>query len=102
MLYPQRSQVNTHPNLGPIPSSKQYSRLVAPDTPTPVPPRLLILVPKVSLGGLNERGQSLRVLGSDVLEGDDGGGLLVDDCAETGLVLDDDVGDAHLREHEGR
>jgi hypothetical protein len=61
-----------------------------------VPPGVLVLVTEVSLGGLNEGGQSLVVLGSDVLQGDDGGSLLVDDCSETGLVLDDDVRDTHL------
>jgi hypothetical protein len=36
------------------------------------------------------------VLGLDVLEGEDGGGLLVDHRAETSLALDNDVRDAHL------
>ena len=41
------------------------------------------------------------VLAADVLEGDDGGGLLVDDRAEAGLALDDDVGDTHLAAERG-
>ena len=61
-----------------------------------MPPGVLVLVTKVGLGGLDEGGESLVVLGSDVLQGDDGGSLLVDDCSETGLVLDDDVRDTHL------
>ena len=30
------------------------------------------------------------------MEGEDGSGLLVDDCAETRLALYDNVGDTHL------
>lgn len=41
------------------------------------------------------------VLGSDVLDGDGGGGLLVDDGTESGLVLDNDVGDSHLPAESG-
>jgi hypothetical protein len=81
-------------SLGPLP--QLGDGLVTTDTTTPVPPSLLVLVGEVGLGGGNEGSKSLLVLGSDVLEGDDGGGLLVDDRTETSLVLDDDVWNAHL------
>jgi len=59
-------------------------------------PGLLVLVGEVGLGGRDEGGESGGVLGSDVLEDGDGGGLLVDDGTESGLVLDDDVRNSHL------
>ena len=61
-----------------------------------MPPGVLVLVTEVGLGGLDEGGEGLVVLGSDVLEGNNGSGLLVNDRSETGLVLDDDVRDTHL------
>ena len=36
------------------------------------------------------------VLALDILNGQDGGSLLVDNSAESGLTLDDDVGYTHL------
>lgn len=81
-------------SLGPLP--ELGNRLVTPDSTTPVLPGLLVLVTKVGLGGLDKGGQGLVVLGSNLLEGDNGGGLLVDDCSETGLVLDNNVRDTHL------
>lgn len=71
-------------------------RLVTTDTTTPVPAGILVLVEEVGLGGRNERSQSLAVLGADVLQGDNSGGLLVNDRTETCLVLDNHVGDTHL------
>lgn len=56
---------------------------------------------QVGLGGGNEGGQLTLVLGADLLEGDDGSGLLVDDRAETGLALDDNVRDTHLTAEGG-
>ena len=70
--------------------------LVSSDSSSPVLPGLLVLVGEVSLGGRDEGGESGGVLGSDVLEDGDGGGLLVDDGTESGLVLDDDVRNSHL------
>lgn len=60
-----------------------------------------VLVGKVSLGGRDERRERGLVGRRDVLDGDRGGRLLVDDCSETGLVLDNDVRDTHLAA-EGR
>ena len=56
---------------------------------------------QVGLGGLDEGSELALVLRTDLLDGEDGGGLLVDDRAETGLALDDDVGDAHLAAQGG-
>ena len=56
---------------------------------------------QVGLGGADEGSELALVLAVDVLEGDDGGGLLVDDRAEAGLALDDDVGDTHLAAERG-
>ena len=56
---------------------------------------------QVGLGGADEGRELALVLAADVLEGDDGGGLLVDDRAEAGLALDDDVWDAHLAAERG-
>ena len=56
---------------------------------------------QVGLGGRDEGRELALVLGADVLEGDDGGGLLVDDRAEASLALDDDVRDAHLAAERG-
>jgi len=57
---------------------------------------LLVLVGEVGLGGGDEGSEGLLVLGTHVLKGDDGGGLLVNDRTETSLVLDNDVWDTHL------
>lgn len=51
---------------------------------------------QVGLRGADESGKLAGVLAANILEGHDGGGLLVDDCAKTGLALDDDVRDTHL------
>ena len=56
---------------------------------------------QVGLGGLDEGSELTLVLRADLLDGEDGGGLLVDDRAETGLALDDDVGDTHLAAESG-
>jgi len=71
-------------------------RLVATDTSTPYTTLLFILVGEVCLGGGDEGSQLALVLRLDVLEGNDSGGLLVNDRAETSLALDDDVGNTHL------
>ena len=51
---------------------------------------------QVSLGGADESGEFALVLALHVLEGNNGGSLLVDDRAKTGLALDDNVGNTHL------
>ena len=51
---------------------------------------------QVGLGGADKGGKLALVLALDILKREDGGRLLVDHGAETGLALDDDVGDAHL------
>lgn len=81
--------------------SELGDRLGTSDTTTPLSSSLLELVTKVSLGSGNEVGKSLSVLGSDVLQGNDGGGLLVDDGTESGLVLDDNVRNTHLSAKSG-
>lgn len=55
-----------------------------------------MLLEVVSLGGLDEGGEGLGVLGADLGDGGDGRGLLAGDEAETRLVVDADVGDALL------
>ena len=56
---------------------------------------------QVGLGGADEGGELALVLAVDVLEGHNGGGLLVDDRTETGLALDDDVWVTHLAAEGG-
>lgn len=77
-------------------------RLGTSDTTTPVSSSILVLVGEVGLGGLDQGSQSLVVLGSNVLQGDDSGSLLVNDCAQSSLVLDNDVGDTHLSAQSGQ
>jgi hypothetical protein len=62
---------------------------------------LLGLLEVVSLGSRDEVGESLRVLGSDIGDGDSGGGLLAGDQTEPGLALDDNVRDTHLSAKSG-
>ena len=56
---------------------------------------------QVSLGGGDEGSQLALILAVDILEGDDSGGLLVNDRAKTSLALDNDVGDTHLATEGG-
>jgi hypothetical protein len=103
--------------LGALP--KHLGRLVTTDTSTPMTASLLILVgaidplassiigqkkrenAQVSLGGADESAKLLLVLAPHVSESDDGRSLLVNDCSETGLGLDDHVGDTHLPAESG-
>jgi hypothetical protein len=78
-----------------------HSRLVATDTTAPMPAGVLVLVEVVGLGGGDEVGESLRVLGSDIGDSDNGRGLLAGDETETCLALDNHVGDAHLSAEGG-
>ena len=56
---------------------------------------------QVGLGSRDEGGELALILTADLLDGEDGGSLLVDDRAEAGLALDDDVRDAHLAAERG-
>ena len=56
---------------------------------------------QVSLGGADDGGQLALVFALDILNGQNGGSLLVNHGAETGLALDNDVGNTHLSA-EGR
>ena len=56
---------------------------------------------QVCLSGADDGGQLTLIFGLDVLNSQDGGGLLVDNSAETSLAFDNYVGDAHLSA-EGR
>ena len=51
---------------------------------------------QVGLSSADDGGQFALVLALDILNGQDGGSLLVDDSAKAGLALDDDVGNTHL------
>lgn len=66
-----------------------------------MPSGLLRLLEVVGLGSRDNVGESLLVLGSDVVDGDDGRGLLAGDETETGLALDNDVWDTHLPAESG-
>lgn len=70
--------------------------LGAHDTTTPLSAGLVVLVHEAILDGGDELGELSLVLGADLGESEDSGRLLVDDGAETGLALDDGVGDTHL------
>jgi len=61
-----------------------------------VSPVLLVLISEVCLCRANELRELAVVLGSYILESQDSSLLLVDNCSETSLVLDNDVGDSHL------
>jgi len=61
-----------------------------------------VLVGVALLDGREELGELGLVLSADLGQGQNGGGLLVDDGAETGLTLDDGVGDTHLAAESGQ
>jgi len=66
------------------------------DTTTPVSLGLLVLLSVTLLDGLDQLGELGLVLGADLGQSKNSGGLLVDDRAESGLALDDGVWDTHL------
>lgn len=68
---------------------------------TPVTADLLSLVEVVGLGGRDEVGELTLVLGSDLLDEGNGGGLLVNKSTDRGLGLDNDVRDTHLAAEGG-
>ena len=80
----------------------RYSRLVASDTTTPVLSGLLVLLEVVGLGSGDDVGESLLVLGSDVVNGNNGRSLLAGDKTETCLALDNNVWDTHLPAESGQ
>lgn len=75
--------------------------LGAHDATTPLSAGLVVLVHEAVLDGRDELGELRLVLGADLGEGEDSGGLLVDDRTETGLALDDGVRDTHLLAERG-
>ena len=101
--------------------AEHLSGLVATKTSTPLTTLLVILVGaiektalsviklgekvdcdiQVGLSGADEGSEFTLVLRLNVLGSNDGSGLLVDDSTETGLALDDDVGDTHLAAESG-
>ena len=94
---------------------------MSPDSSTPLLARLVVLVSVVGLDGRDELGELSLVLSLDVSERElrkpsssapldarereggthDGGSLATDDCAETGLALNDHVANAHLAAESG-
>lgn len=66
------------------------------DATTPLAAGVLVVLHEAILDGGDELGELALVLGADLGEGQNGGGLLVDDSAETGLALDNGVRDTHL------
>jgi len=63
---------------------------------------LIVRLHVTILDGRDELGELSLVLGADLGKGEDSGGLLVDDRAETGLALHDSVGDTHLLAERGK
>ena len=57
---------------------------------------LVVLVGEVGLRCADEGRKLALVLALDVLEGEDGGGLLVNERTKTSLALHDDIGNTHL------
>jgi hypothetical protein len=76
--------------------------LRAHDTTTPLSAGLVVLLKVTVLDSGDELGKLVLVLGADLGDGEDSGGLLVDDRSETGLALDDGVRDTHLLAKRGK
>lgn len=73
------------------------------DTTTPVTGSLLMMGLEVAVvDSGDELGELGLVLGADLGEGEDSSGLLVNNGTETGLALDDNVGDTHLAAESGK
>lgn len=70
--------------------------LGAHDTTTPLSAGLVVLLKVTVLDSRDELGELVLVLGADLGDGEDSGGLLMDDRSETGLALDNGVRDTHL------
>ena len=72
------------------------------DTTSPVTGSILVVGLEVAVvDSGDELGELGLVLGADLGESEDGSGLLVDNGTETGLALDDNVGDTHLAAEGG-
>ena len=72
------------------------------DTTSPVARSLLVVGLEVAVvDSGDELGELGLVLGADLGKGEDGSGLLVNNGTETGLALDDNVGDTHLAAEGG-
>jgi hypothetical protein len=76
--------------------------LRAHDTTTPLSAGLVVLLKVTVLDSRDELGELVLVLGADLGDGEDSGGLLVDDRSETGLALDNGVRDTHLLAKRGK
>ena len=73
------------------------------DTTSPVTRGILVVRLKVTIvNGRDELGQLSLVLSADLGKGEDGSCLLVNDSTETGLALDDNVGNTHLTAEGGK
>jgi hypothetical protein len=76
--------------------------LGAHDTTSPVTRSILVVGLEVAVvDSRDELGKLVLVLRADLGEGEDGSGLLVNNGTETGLALDDNVGDTHLAAEGG-
>jgi hypothetical protein len=72
------------------------------DTTSPVAGSILVVGLEVAVvDSGDELGELSLVLGADLGKGEDGSGLLVNNGTETGLALDDNVGDTHLAAEGG-
>lgn len=72
------------------------------DTTAPVARGILVVRLEVTVvDGGDELGELGLVLSANLSEGENGGGLLVDNRAESGLALDDNVRDTHLAAEGG-
>lgn len=72
------------------------------DTTAPVTTALLVFGGVTFIDGGDEFAELGLVLALDLGERDHGGGLLVHDRAETGLALDDGIGDTHFAAQSGQ
>lgn len=73
------------------------------DATSPVTRSILVVGLEVAVvDSGDELGELSLVLGADLGKGEDSGGLLVNDGTETGLALNDNVGDTHLAAEGGK
>lgn len=73
------------------------------DTTSPVTRSILVVGLEVAVVDSGDKlGELSLVLGADLGKSEDSSGLLVDDRTETGLALDDNVGDTHLAAECGK
>ena len=79
-----------------------HVRLEAHESTTPSLASRLVLLGVVGLDSRDQGSELGLVLGTGLGESESGGGLLVDDCSETGLALDNAVWDTHLAAESGQ